>query len=147
MFVSKCILQVLANAERSLYRSQSFQGGYCEVYKEENPLAGILTTAYGVRVTWCILIRTYVIMCMYTYCMIVGTLILIHPYLILVQKIMHLRYVLPHVCAIKWLPVFCISNYILVEFCKSQYILVRLNMKQDHAFSLTGTSFALEMFH
>ena len=44
-------LQVLTNAEKSLHRSQSFQGGFCEIYKEENPLAGILTTAYGVRIT------------------------------------------------------------------------------------------------
>ena len=41
-------LQWLTSCERILHQSQSFQGGFCEIYKEENPLARILTTAHGV---------------------------------------------------------------------------------------------------
>ena len=33
----------------SLNQSQSFLGGYNEIYEEKDPLAGILTTAYGVK--------------------------------------------------------------------------------------------------
>ena len=51
MYVHLFILQLLTNAEKSFHQSQSFQGGFSEIYKEENPLAGILTTAYGVRIT------------------------------------------------------------------------------------------------
>ena len=41
---------MLDSGGESLYRSQSFQGGFSEVYKEENPLARMLTTAHGVRI-------------------------------------------------------------------------------------------------
>ena len=51
LYLLDCFFQMLTNAEKTLHRSQSFQGGFREVYKEENPLAGILTTAYGVRIT------------------------------------------------------------------------------------------------
>lgn len=43
--------QVVDSGERSLHRSQSFHGRSNETFKERNPLAGILTTAYGVRIT------------------------------------------------------------------------------------------------
>ena len=45
------VSQLLVSAESHLHRSQSFQGGFCEVYKEDSPLAGILATVSGVRMT------------------------------------------------------------------------------------------------
>ena len=42
---------MLVTGETSLQRLQSFQGGSHEIYREKDPLAGILTTAYGVRIT------------------------------------------------------------------------------------------------
>ena len=45
------IWQLLASGEKNLQRSQSFQGQIDDVYIEKNPLAEILTTAHGVRIT------------------------------------------------------------------------------------------------
>ena len=50
---------MLASGGESLSRSQSFQGGLPDIYKEENPLARMLTTAHGVRIVKYI-ICTYV---------------------------------------------------------------------------------------
>ena len=41
-------LQLLNEGNTSLKKVQSFQGGIPETYREENPLAGILSTVYVV---------------------------------------------------------------------------------------------------
>ena len=45
------MLQLLASGGKNLQRSLSFGGESDDVYKEENPLAGILTTEREVRIT------------------------------------------------------------------------------------------------
>ena len=45
-----CFLQSLNESNDSLRKMQSFQGGVPEVYKEECPLAGILSAVYVVRI-------------------------------------------------------------------------------------------------
>ena len=44
------MIQVLTDGTSKLHRIRSFQGGESEVYEEECPLAGILNTAYRVRI-------------------------------------------------------------------------------------------------
>ena len=44
-------IQLLSVSKSKLQRTQSFQGVHdYSVYHEENPLAGILTNVYGVRI-------------------------------------------------------------------------------------------------
>jgi len=44
------MIQVLADGISKLHRVRSFQGGQSEVFEEDCPLAGILNTAYRVRI-------------------------------------------------------------------------------------------------